>query len=178
MSSRSWATTTPSATAPGPVSRAADALQRRDHAARAAHDADAIDEADVDAEFEARTAHDRMHVARAQARLQAVPHAALERAVMDADLFVAARPRGRVLAGDDGIVFLARSQRHLVRDALGLAAHVDEDELGTHVAAQVNAAFGDSRERRDGAGERRVDAQPDRTQAAFVDDGARPIDAG
>jgi hypothetical protein len=63
----------------------ADALQRWGEAARSADDADPVDEADIDAQFQTRTAHDCPHFARAQARFDPVPLATFERAVMDPD---------------------------------------------------------------------------------------------
>jgi hypothetical protein len=117
-----------------------------------------------------------VHLASAQARLEAMAHAAFERAVVDADLGVAARTRRRIFAGerDLGLGIAFRGQGHLVRQPLGLTAHVDENQLRAHVASEFDATLRDARERRDRAAEGRVDLQPERTQTPFVHDRARP----
>ncbi len=87
----------------GPVPRAADALQRRRHPARAAEHDHAVDVADVDAELERARADDGAQLAAAQLGLGTMAHVALERAVVHADAPVARRGLAarRVLGNGD-----------------------------------------------------------------------------
>ena len=199
------------------VSRAADALQRRRHAARAAEHDHAVDVADVDAELERGRADDGAQRSRAQRGLGAVANVALERAVMHADAPVArhglgARPvfrhgdRTARVTRVPPITRIARISRvarvsritgatrvtrvtlslskgerhffHLVRDALGLAAHVGEHERRAHVARQLVRGARALRQRRHRAGERRDDVEPHLAQAAAVDDRAVAVRPG
>ncbi len=130
---------------------AADSLQRRRHSASAANDEDAIDESDVDAEFEAGAADDGVEFAGAQRRFDAVPHAAFERRVVHADARVVSLRS--LLAFDffDRLV-VAGDLRHLVRNAFGLTAHVRKHERRAHVRRKLARRPRDGRKRRNRAG--------------------------
>ena len=96
----------------GPMAAAARALQQARDALRAADLQHLVDRCVVDAEIEARRAHDGAKLARAQAVLDEIAHVALERAVMKRDL-----------AGPVG----ARVEQRLVPD-FGGRPHVGEDQ--------------------------------------------------
>ena len=130
-----------------------------------------------------------MQLPGAQPRFDAVPDAAFEGAVVDADLRIAARTGLRVFGqhfGCGGAAVARRAvgahvvddHRHLVREALGLAPHVREDELRVDVRSELDAALRDLRQRRDRPAERRRDGEPDRAQPALVHDRARPLAPG
>ena len=95
---------------PARVARAADPLEQGGDAARRADLADQLDGPDVDAELERGRGDQGGQVARAQPRLEPEPAILGQAAVMGGDLA------------------LAEPLRQEVRDPLGQAARVDEDE--------------------------------------------------
>ena len=141
------------------VARAADALQEGGDRARRAQLAHEVDFTDVDAELERGGRHQRAQLAAFQALLGVQARFLGEAAVVRGDVLLA-EPLGEV-----------------AREALGLAARVDEDQRGAVLAHQLRQAVVDLRpdfpghhrlQRRGG----NLELQVARAHVPGVDDGA------
>ncbi len=145
----------------------------------AAHHQQPLDVAGVDAQLERGRADHRAEPAAVLLGLGAVAQVVLQRAVVDVDAAVALPVDGcGAPSGDRDLAGRLARRFHLVRDPLGLAAHVAEHQRRADVLRQPVGGAGALRQRRHRAAERRHHVEANLAQPAAVDDRAGALAAG